>query len=65
MESNIKANDMNMKPENIELTNKIMAGIKKAVSELVVKSAANNEKLVIADKDGKVMLVPAKDLLES
>ena len=54
-----------MKPENIELTNKIMAGIKKAVSELVVKSAANNEKLVIADKDGKVKLVPAKDLLES
>lgn len=56
---------MNMKPENIELTNKIMAGIKKAVSDLVIKSAANDETLVIADKEGNVQLVPAKDLLES
>jgi hypothetical protein len=54
---------MNMKPENIELSDKIMAGIHKAVANLVIKSAANNEELVIADKEGNVKRVPAKDLL--
>jgi hypothetical protein len=52
-----------MKPENIELRNKIMAGIRKAVTNLVIISAANNEVLVIADKEGNVKHVPAKDLL--
>ena len=52
-----------MKPENIEITNKIMAGIKKAVNNHVLRSAANNENLVIADREGNVKLVPAKDLL--
>lgn len=54
---------MNLKPENIELSDKIMAGINKAVRELVISSAANDEKLVIADKDGNIKYVPAKDLL--
>jgi hypothetical protein len=54
---------MNLKPENIELSDKIMAGINKAVRELVISSAANDEKLVIADKDGNIKHVPAKDLL--
>lgn len=54
---------MNLKPENIELSDKIMAGINKAVRELVINSAANDEKLVIADKEGNIKHVPAKDLL--
>jgi len=54
---------MNLKPENIELSDKIMAGINKAVRELVTRSAANDEKLVIADKNGTIKHVPAKDLL--
>jgi len=55
---------MNLKPENIELSDKIMAGIHDAVRKLVIKSAANDEKLVIADDDGNVKHVPAKELLE-
>jgi len=51
---------MELKPENIELRNKIMAGIHKAVEKLIINSAANDEKLVIADKDGNIMHVPAK-----
>ena len=54
---------MKLKPENIELRSKIMAGINKAVRELVISSAAKDEKLVIADKDGNIKHVPAKDLL--
>jgi hypothetical protein len=54
---------MSLQPDNIELRDKIMAGIHKAVANLVIKSAANNEELVIADKEGNVKHVPAKDLL--
>ncbi|HMI01668.1 MAG TPA: hypothetical protein VK541_04255 [Pedobacter sp.] len=54
---------MNLKPENIELRGKIMAGIHKAVDKLIISSAANDEKLVLADKDGNIKHVPAKDLL--
>jgi hypothetical protein len=34
------------------------------VNELVISSAERNEKLVIADADGNVLHVPAKDLLK-
>ncbi|TCD01207.1 hypothetical protein [Pedobacter psychroterrae] len=54
---------MSLKPENIELSDKIMAGINKAVRNLVISSAANDEKLVVADKEGNIRHVPAKDLL--
>jgi hypothetical protein len=54
---------MSLKPDNIVLRDKIMAGIQKAVTNLVIKSAANNEELVIADKEGNVKHIPAKDLL--
>jgi hypothetical protein len=54
---------MNLKPENIELRGKIIAGIHKAVDKLIISSAAKDEKLVIADKDGNIKHVPAKDLL--
>jgi hypothetical protein len=56
---------MEIKKENIELRNKIMTGIKKAMEKLFEHSAANNEKLVISDENGKVKIVPAKDLIVS
>ncbi|MEJ2882225.1 hypothetical protein [Pedobacter sp. GR22-6] len=54
---------MNLKPENVELRDKIMAGIHKAFDKLIISAAANDETLVIADKEGKVKHVPAKELL--
>jgi len=54
-----------LKPENVELQSKIMAGANKAYRKLVIESAERNEKLVIADRDGNVLHVPAKDLLKT
>jgi hypothetical protein len=56
---------MEIKKENVELRNKIMAGIKKATEKLFEHSAANNEKLVISDENGKVKIVFARDLILS
>lgn len=56
---------MQIKPENIELRNKIMEGVKRAFEKLVISSAEKNEKLVIADHDGNVQLVDAKELLKN
>lgn len=56
---------MAIKKENRELGQKIMAGIKRAVEELIKTSAANDESLVITDENGKVKKVPAKELLRS
>jgi hypothetical protein len=53
-----------MKPENIELQNKIIAGANKAFEKLVIASAARDESLVVADKDGNIKHVPAKELLK-
>jgi hypothetical protein len=46
-----------------QLVYKIMGGIKKAVSKLVEETAARNGTLVI-EQNGKVVHVPAKELLE-
>lgn len=56
---------MEIKKENRELRDKIMAGIKKAVDRLIETSAANDEYLIIEDDDGKIKAVPAKKLLRS
>jgi hypothetical protein len=56
---------MKIKAENIELRNKILKGVDKAFKELVLKSAQKNESLVIADKDGNILHVPAKELLKA
>jgi hypothetical protein len=55
----------NKKTDINELSEKVLLGMKKALRKLVETSAANNEDLVIGDKDGKIMNVPAKDLLSS
>jgi hypothetical protein len=54
-----------LKPENLELQRKIMEGANKAYKKLVIESAERNENLVIADRDGNVLHVPAKDLLKT
>jgi hypothetical protein len=55
---------MKIKPENVELRNKILKGVDMAFRELVISSAEKNQSLVIADKDGNVQHVPAKELLK-
>ncbi|HEY2581787.1 MAG TPA: hypothetical protein VGI43_08275 [Mucilaginibacter sp.] len=56
---------MKLKDESIEFRDKVMDGVNKAVKKLVIAAAEKNEKLVIADKDGNVQHVPAKDLLKT
>jgi hypothetical protein len=46
------------------LTEKVMTGINKAVRKLVETSAANNESLIVGDKNGNPISVPAKELLK-
>ena len=46
-----------------QLVHRIMGGIKKAVSKLVEETAARNGSLVI-ERNGKVVHVPAKELLK-
>jgi hypothetical protein len=55
---------MRIKPENIELRDKILKGVDMAFRELVISSAEKNQSLVIADKDGNIQHVPAKELLK-
>lgn len=42
-----------------------MVGVHKVVKQLINSSAKRNEHLVIADKDGNVQTVPAKDLIKT
>lgn len=55
----------NKKTDIDELSEKVLQGMKIALKELVETSARNNEELVIGDKDGNILDVPAKDLLPS
>jgi hypothetical protein len=48
-----------------ELAGKIIFGVRKAVRQLVETSAANNEELIVGDKDGSFRSVPAKELLKT
>ena len=45
----------------IELRNKIIIGIRKALEKLIASSANNDEYLVIS-QNGKIVRVPAKEL---
>jgi hypothetical protein len=53
-----------MKQENIELLDKIAKGLKLANERFLEKSAANNETIVISDKNGVIKHIPARELLE-
>ena len=48
----------------MELSDKVMQGMKEAMRRLVETSAAQNKKLVVGDEDGNPINVPAKDLLK-
>jgi hypothetical protein len=48
-----------------ELAVKIINGVNKALRKLAETSAANNESLIVGDKDGKPQSVPAKELLKN
>ena len=46
-----------------DLSEKVLKGIQKAVSDLIVANAAKGEDMVIGNEDGSFKIVPAKDLL--
>ena len=54
---------MSLKKDNIDLLNKIEAGLKIAVRRLYEKKAANNETAVIC-VNGEIKHVPARELLK-
>jgi hypothetical protein len=47
-----------------ELSEKILAGVNKALRKLIERNAANDEDMVIGDIDGNFKIVPAKELLK-
>ena len=47
-----------------ELSNKVLVGVRKAVQKLIKSNAANDEDMVIGDKDGNFKIVAAKELLK-
>ena len=53
------------KNDTDQLWEKILAGIKKANTQLVIHEAALNRSLVIGNKDGSWQVVPAKELLKT
>ncbi len=55
---------MEIKPENIQIRDKIIEGVNLAYKNLVINSAEKNQKLVISDLNGNVQHVPAKELLK-
>jgi hypothetical protein len=48
-----------------ELAANIINGVNKALRKLAESSAANNENLIVGDKDGNAKSVPAKELLKT
>jgi hypothetical protein len=48
-----------------ELAAKVLEGVKKANRKLVEAAAANNESLVIGEKDGSFKSIPAKEILKT
>jgi len=54
---------INKKIDVSELSEKVLIGLRKALRKLVENSAANNEDLVVGDKDGNIKVVAAKELL--
>jgi hypothetical protein len=53
------------KKEWDDLSEKIIFGVRKAVRQLVEKSAANDENLIVGDGKGNFGPVPAKELLKN
>ena len=48
---------------NNSLSEKIIAGIKKAVNKMIILKAKSDEDIVLIDENGKPYRIKAKDLL--
>ncbi|MEJ7691868.1 hypothetical protein [Daejeonella sp.] len=55
----------NKKTDLNELAEKVLKGVRKALRQLVETSAAKNEELIVADKNGNAKAVAAKELLKT
>ena len=51
--------------KSTELSEKFMVGLNLAIKRLIEKKASENRTLVIADKEGNIKEVPAKELLKN
>jgi len=43
----------------------VIDGIRRSTRKLIIEKAASNKNLIVADKDGNPISVPAKELLKS
>ncbi|WP_121808631.1 hypothetical protein [Mucilaginibacter kameinonensis] len=59
MTTKVKKGDMD------DFEAKVLEGMKRANRKLVEAAAANNESLIIGEKDGSFKAVPAKELLKT
>jgi hypothetical protein len=62
LKCSIKSGKMKIEERNEDLTEKIQAALDKAIKQVIEEEKALNGYLVIADKDGNIVKVPAKDL---
>lgn len=53
---------MKMEERDEDLSEKIQAALDKAIKQVIEEEKARNGYLVIADKDGNIVKIPAKDL---
>ena len=53
---------MVFKQKREDLSDKIQVALDKGIKKLIAETKAINSYLVVADKDGKVKKIPAKDL---
>ncbi len=53
---------MNKTNNREDLSDKIKVALDKAIKNVISETKAKNSYLVIADKDGKIKKIPAKDL---
>lgn len=43
----------------------VLDGIRRSTKKLIIEKAASNKNMIVADKDGNPISVPAKELLKS
>lgn len=48
-----------------EFSEKVLQGTRQAIRKLIEKRAASNDELIVADKNGNPVSVPAKELLKT
>jgi hypothetical protein len=53
---------MKLNGKNEEVSKKIEAALDKAIKKVIAEEKARNGYLVVADKEGKIKKIPAKDL---